>query len=355
MAKEQLSDYSKELERQVRERTMEITSFLNYTPALVYIKDQEGRYVMVNPRWEEVFGLSSREVAGKTVFEVFDQKAAEIFRGNDRLVLGTRRPCQAEEVFPLGDRVYNYLSVRFPILDEAGKVIRLCGISVDITDLKKAQNRLRKLSGGIIASQENERTAIARELHDELGQVLTALRMDAVWLRERLGGPDPRAASKAGNMCALIDKTISDVRHIATRLRPPALDDLGLVDALEWHTSEYEKRTGIVCVFSRTTVPQLDRSVALTVFRVVQEALTNAARHSGAGHVKVELRLRGDSLEATIEDNGRGFEPGAESDQDSLGLVGMRERAGLVGGELKIASRPGAGTRVRLRVPLGPQ
>ena len=186
-----------------------------------------------------------------------------------------------------------------------------------------------------------------------MGQVLTALRMDAVWLRDHLEGGDPKAASRAVKMCDLIDTTISDVRHIATRLRPPALDDLGLADALEWHTSEYEKRTGIVCVFSRIGLPPLDKSKAITVFRVVQEALTNAARHSGASHIKVGLRLAEGTLEVMVEDDGRGFDPEAESNRDSLGLAGMRERASLVGGELEIVSDPGTGTKIRLRLPLG--
>ena len=352
LTQEKLEHYSRDLERQVRERTLEITSFLTYTPALVYMKDCQGKYTMVNPRWEDLFGLTDAQVKGKSVYEVFSPETADIFWGNDLLVLNSRLPRQAEERFSLESGVYNYLSVRFPILDEAGDVTRLCGISVDITDLKKAQDRLRKLSGGIINSQENERTAIARELHDELGQVLTALRMDAVWLRDRLGSTDGKAASRAMNMCDLIDKTISDVRHIATRLRPPVLDDLGLGDALEWYTSEYEKRTGLVCVFSRAALPPLDKSRAITVFRVVQEALTNAARHSEASHVEVALRLEDDALEVRVEDNGRGFDPEAESDRDSLGLAGMRERALLAGGELRIISGPGQGAVVLLRIPL---
>ena len=168
-------------------------------------------------------------------------------------VLESKKPVQAEELFPLNGRMCNYLSVRFPILDGSGQVIRLCGSSLDITDLKNAQERLRRLSGDIMNRQEQERTAIARELHDELGQVLTALRMDAVWLRGRLKGLDAKAERRAQQMCELIDKTISDVRHIATRLRPPALDDLGLVDALEWYTDDYERRTGGGLVSSPTS------------------------------------------------------------------------------------------------------
>ena len=351
-AQEQLSLYSKDLERQVRQRTREITGILQYTPAVIYMKDREGRYVLLNSRWQELFGLPAQEVQGKTVYDVFPKDAADVFRKNDLLVLSTKRPFQSEEIFPVGDRTYNYLSVRFPVLDESGEVIRLCGISVDITDLKKAQDRLRRLSSSIMASQENERTAIARELHDELGQVLTVLRMDAVWLRDHLGESDPAGARRSRNMCQLIDRTISDVRHIATRLRPPALDDLGLVDALEWYTNDFEKRTGIACVFTPFDLPEVRDFTALAAYRVTQEALTNVARHSGATNVDVSLRVAGGQLQVAVVDNGSGFDLERVSEQECLGLTGMRERAALAGGSLVIHSAVGQGTEILLALPL---
>ncbi|MFH2127317.1 MAG: sensor histidine kinase, partial [Pseudomonadota bacterium] len=266
--------------------------------------------------------------------------------------LTEKRPFQVEELFPQDGGLHTYLSVRFPILDEQGRVTRLCGISVDITDLKKAQDQLRRLSGSIIASQEKERTAIARELHDELGQLLTALRMDAVWLRDRLHGFDDRATARAQTMCELIDRTISDVRHIATRLRPPVLDVLGLVDALEWHATDFEKRTGIACVFHHKNVPELSEFTAIAAFRVAQEALTNVARHAEASNVDVTLAAMDGELVVAVVDNGRGFKAEDLSEQGGLGMAGMRERASLAGGRLDIRSRPGQGTEVYLHLPL---
>jgi signal transduction histidine kinase len=223
---------------------------------------------------------------------------------------------------------------------------------VDITDLKKAQDQLRRLSGSIMASQEKERTAIARELHDELGQVLTALRMDAVWLRDRLKGFDDRAMARAQTMCELIDRTISDVRHIATRLRPPLLDVLGLVDAMEWLTSDFEKRTGIACVFNHGEVPELSEFTAIAAFRVAQEALTNVTRHAYASNVDITLAAVDGELVVAVVDNGQGFQDEELSEQGGLGMAGMRERAALAGGRLDIRSRVGHGTEVYLRLPL---
>ncbi|MGB6012502.1 MAG: PAS domain S-box protein, partial [Desulfobacterales bacterium] len=240
LAKEELSRYSKDLERQVRERTREINSILQYTPSVVYIKDEKGRYILVNSRFEELFGVQNDEVRGKTDYDIFSKEAAEQFRNNDLKVLSERRSCQVEErVHQKGD-IHTYLSVKFPLYDESGDIVSVCGISTDITDVKKAQDQLRRLSGSIMANQEKERSAIARELHDELGQILTALNMDSVWLHEHLKETDAKAARRALTMCELIDKTIEEVRSLAIRLRPGILDDLGLVDALEWYTADFE-------------------------------------------------------------------------------------------------------------------
>ncbi len=353
-AQEKLSQYSRDLERQVRQRTREITSFMKYTPAVVYMKDAEGRYIMVNSRFEELFQMSTEQVWGHTVDEIFPPEVAARFARHDRMVVRGKQPLQVEERIPQEAGFNTYLSVRFPIINETGQVTRVCGIMLDITDLKKAQEKLRLLSGSIMESQEKERRAIARELHDELGQVLTALRIDAVWLRQRLKELDPKAEARAGNMCALIDQTISEVRGIATRLRPPALEDLGLVDALEWHTSDFEKRTGIACVFTAGQVPEMDDHLAIAIYRVAQEALTNVARHAEATSVDVTLSGDNGNLRLSVSDNGRGFKVEALAEGRELGIAGMRERAGLVGGALTIESAPGQGAQVSLVVPIKP-
>ncbi len=203
-----------------------------------------------------------------------------------------------------------------------------------------------------MASQEKERSAIARELHDELGQVLTALRMDSVWLQERLKRSDAKASERALTMCQLIDKNIEDVRGMAFRLRPGVLDDLGLVDALDWYTTDFERRTEITCVFEYDNVPPLSETVATAAYRITQEAITNVARHAFASRVEVVLKARNSTLSLAVVDDGRGFNPLELSDAEGLGVAGMRERASLVGGTLEVYSQPGEGTRVLFKVPL---
>jgi PAS domain S-box-containing protein len=262
LAQEELRRYSEDLERLVNKQTQEITSILRYTPAIVSIKDQNGRYVLVNSRFEKLFAMRNEAVRGKTDYDIFPAHVADQFRRNDLKVLSQGSSYQVEEHIPLSDGDHTYLSVKFPVYDDADTSSGVCGISTDITAVKKAQDQLRRLSGRIMNSQEKERSAIARELHDELGQMLTALRMDSAWLQGRLRKSDPAAAARAQAMDRLIDKTIQDVRSLAVRLRPGVLDDLGLVDALDWYTSDFERRTGITCIFEHNQVLDINDTVA---------------------------------------------------------------------------------------------
>ncbi len=351
-AKEELSRYSRELERQVQLRTKEISGILKYTPAVVYFKDSQGRYLLVNYRYEELFGVKNEAVRGCTDEDVLPAEVADQFRRNDGDVLTERRSQQVEERIPHSDGIHTYLSVKFPVYDESGHPRGMCSIATDITAAKKAQEQLRRLSGNIMANQEKERAAIARELHDELGQVLTALRMDAVWIQEHLKSRDARAAERALTMCRLIDRTIADVRNLAFRLRPGILDDLGLVDALELFTTDFEKRTAITCAFEHDSLPATSETVSTAAYRIAQEALTNVARHAAAGHVEVRLGLNNGFLTLIVVDDGRGFDKAALEENEGLGLAGMRERAKLAGGDLEIVSAPDRGTRVSFKVPL---
>ncbi|MGA7577593.1 MAG: PAS domain-containing protein [Desulfobaccales bacterium] len=353
--RDELSRYSRDLERQVRERTREINGILRYTPAMVHIKDKYGYYRLVNPRYEELLGIKNEDIKGKSDHDIFPPEVAGQFRSNDLLVLTQKRSWQGEERLPLKDGVHTYLSVKFPLYDEQGRIDGLCGISTDITELQKAQEQLRLLSGSIMASQEKERAAIARELHDELGQVLTALRMDAVWLSERLKGQEAQAAARALTMCDLIDQTLDEVRALATRLRPGVLDDFGLIDALDWYSKYFSQRTGISCIYKHVNMPAVDDLVATAAYRITQEALTNVARHAFATQVKINLQVRGGVLTLSVADNGRGFDPQNLSQSHCLGLAGMRERAGLLGGRLELESKAGKGTRVYFRLPLNEQ
>ncbi len=353
LAQEELGRYTRGLEKQVQERTREITSILRYTPDVVSIKDRSGRYTLINTCFEAILGRTNDEVRGLTDGDLFPTEVARQFRENDSKVLRERRSFQFEEQKPHPDgTTHFYLSVKFPFYGADGEASAVCEIATDITEVKKAQDQLRRLSASIMASQEKERAAIARELHDELGQVLTALRMDSVWMTKRLENRDPAAARRAHDMCRLIDKNIEDVRGMAIRLRPGVLDDLGLVAALEWFTADIERRSEMVCAFEHDAMPPIDEAVATAAYRIAQEALTNTVRHARATKASVVLQAGGQGLILKVRDNGRGFDPHGVSASEGIGLTGMNERANLVGGRLRVRSAHGQGTEIRLEVPL---
>ena len=350
--KERLSEYSRNLEKEVRKRTREISGILTYTPAVIYIKNDRGEYQLINDRFEKLFNISNDEIIGKTDQEMIPPEVARQLRQNDLKVLTSKTESQCTEWVEQEDGVHTYLSVKFPIYGDEGDIYGVCGISTDITELQKAQDKLRRLSGTILASQEKERAVLSRELHDELGQMLTTLRMDAVWMEKRLRGADSKAAQRAAIMSQVIDKTIDNVRNMAFQLRPGLLDDLGLVEALESLAADFEKRTDMVYVFERNGVPELSSDISTAVYRIVQEAMTNAVRHSQASQVGIRLFMDQGRLTVEVVDDGKGFAVNEESLETGFGLTGMKERASLVGGDLWWQSSPGKGTLITCRVPV---
>jgi signal transduction histidine kinase len=222
--------------------------------------------------------------------------------------------------------------------------------------LKRSEQELRELSARVLEAREEEKTRIARELHDELGQLLTALKMDLAWLRERLA--DPALLAKSGEMGTMLDQTVAATRRISADLRPLMLDDLGLADATGWLVQDFAKRSGVRCELRLPDAEALEgvsKNVATAVYRAVQESLTNIARHAGAKHAWVRLAAENGTIEVEVEDDGRGVAPQDLQKARSLGLKGMRERFAYLGGSLDIARAPRGGTRLRLRVPLEPK
>jgi signal transduction histidine kinase len=219
----------------------------------------------------------------------------------------------------------------------------------------RQQQELRELSARVLEAREEEKTRIARELHDELGQLLTALKMDLAWLRERLPETGPELAARADGMSALLDRTVSSSRRIAADLRPLMLDDLGLADAAQWLVDDFGKRSGVrleMRVPEQAAFDALAKGAATAVYRAIQESLTNIARHSGAKNAWVLLAQENGEVLVEIEDDGRGVTPGDLAKASSLGLKGMRERVAYYGGSLEVARAPRGGTRLRVRMPL---
>jgi signal transduction histidine kinase len=219
--------------------------------------------------------------------------------------------------------------------------------------LRRSLEQLRALSVYLQYVREDERIRISRQVHDELGQALTGLKMDLYWLSHRLPKKYRLMHEKTKEMSAHIDATIQTVRRIATELRPGILDDLGLVPALEWQAQEFQKRTGIEChVQSDLKDAVLEQDLNTAFFRIFQETLTNVIRHAQASRVDVAIGADESAYILEVRDNGRGISEAEINDTRSIGLLGMRERAALLNGELLISGAPGQGTTVTVRIPI---
>jgi signal transduction histidine kinase len=236
-----------------------------------------------------------------------------------------------------------------PLRDAEDNIIGVAGAALDITAVKQAEEQLRNLSRRLVSLQEDERRKIARELHDEIGQNLTALKM-------LLDKASPAAvegnASELREARETLRELMNRVRNLSLELRPAMLDDLGLLPTLQWHFKRYTSQTRVEVDFRHTGLRRdLSPEVTSTAYRIVQEALTNVARHARVTQVMVSIRIEGDALLLEVEDHGEGFDRG-KVPSTCVGLSGMRERALSLGGNLLVKSAPGEGTSLRAELPL---
>jgi PAS domain S-box-containing protein len=326
--------------------------------------DEAQNIVLFNRAAEELFRVRREEMIGSRLDRLIPARFRGAHRGHvdqfgrtgvtsrrmgDVTTLWALRP-GSEEEFPIEASISQ-------VLGDGGRYFTV--ILRDISRRKQAedallasQRELRELSARVLEAREDEKARIARELHDELGQLLTALKMDLSWLRERVR--DSEMAPKLEEMGRLLDQTVSSTRRISADLRPLMLDDLGLADAASWLVDDFGKRYGIASrieIDADGGLEHLSKNVTTTVYRAIQESLTNIARHSGARNAWVLLAAQDGSLEVEVEDDGRGIAPEDLAKTRSLGLKGMRERISFIGGTFEVARAPRGGTRLKIRVP----
>jgi PAS domain S-box-containing protein len=318
---------------------------------------QGGLILYANRGFSEIVGAPPGQVIGSAIFRYLPSSDGEVLRGSlsGATAAGTRSEVSFET--PRGT-VPAILSLSaLPGSDPPA----LCMVVTDITDRKRAEEKLRgsreqlrSFSRRLQSLLEEERTRISREIHDELGQSLTALKLDLSLIRRKILSEG--LAGLSGNIHEVelaVSRIIRTVRKIATDLRPGILDELGLADAIEWVAKDFQRGTGISCKVSARGADHISDPVLSTaVFRIVQEALTNVSRYSAASKVKVSLERKGDTLIVEVRDNGIGIMEGKIFDPKSLGLIGIRERVLLLGGEALISGSPGEGTSVRVILPM---
>ena len=347
----------KRAELALRQNEQRFQLFIDNVPGLAWMRDANQRYLYVNQRYAAGHGKDPAEFAGEPVSRFFSPEVSRQFVERDREVQARGLPLQYVEQVPAG----HWLKIKFPVPDPAGGVA-VAGIAFDITErvhleeaLADSERRTRALVGQIIAARESERRQLADELHDLIGQNLTALGIDLMALKPRLAAAgDAAGAGRLEAMRSLVEGTIDAIRGVMTGLRPPALEEFGLEPALRTHAAELSQRTGLaVELHVEGDVPRLASTVELALFRIAQEALTNAAKHSGSAAIRIRLAARGARLRLSVEDDGRGFavrQPARDARAGGWGLQEMRERAEAHGGTLRIDSSS-RGTRVSVEVP----
>jgi PAS domain S-box-containing protein len=315
--------------------------------------------IQSDPRYQELSHSKAAREAGCSFFAVFSIKSKSKIVGTI-VCIGRMPRCLTHDEVQLVTSMANQIgiAVENAQLYEATKRQAL-QLEKDITEreraeeqLKRSREQLRNLARHLESVREAERAMIAREIHDELGQMLTGLKIDLAWLHSRLSEDQASVLDRTEAMSKLIDTTMKTVRRISSSLRPAILDDFGLVAAIKWQAEEFETRTGIQC---RLTLPPhditLDRRGSTSIFRVFQETLTNVARHANATEVNITLRTAAGNLILEITDNGKGITESEIYDFRSLGLLGMRERVLLLGGEFNIRGVKGKGTTLTVRAP----
>jgi PAS domain S-box-containing protein len=334
-------------------------SFMAGRDARVITTLEEGRVVEANDALLTLFGYSRESAIGRTIRDlgIFQEDfhanwlAPEMRSSGE--VFGREMNATAKNGHPL----ICTLSASTVHFDGMPHIL---GIFRDITEMKRAerelissQANLRKLAGHLLHAREEERRKIAQEIHDDLGQILTALKMDLHWVAKRLGPGAEPVLEKVEGSIELADQTISIVQRISSELRPRMLDDLGLAAALEWLGRDFTRRTGIPCT-TRLEYPEhlVGGNAATAFYRIAQEALTNVVRHAQARHVKMELRQSGNNLLLSVQDDGIGISPARASDPRSFGLIGLRERGHALGGSMSVEGTDGHGTLLCVTVPL---
>ncbi|MCA9794802.1 MAG: PAS domain-containing protein [Candidatus Eremiobacteraeota bacterium] len=329
-----------------------LEQLIEHIPHMIFVKEANTlRFVHFNAAGERLLGIPRQELIGKRDQDFFPPHESDFFTERDREVIAQGEPLEIPEEpvqTRFGERFLR--TIKIPIRDGQGRICYLLGLSEDITEQKRAEAALRGLQARLRSAQERERLYIAREVHDELGQLLTALKLDIAWLERRLEN-DPAFRDKLDGMTELVDSTIGTARRIAHSLRPQILDDLGLLAGLDWLVREICERGGVRCQVNcdfGDGEPSEDVRVAL--FRICQEALTNVVRHAGATQAEISLKATPGSVRLVVEDNGQGI---AAEDLSgvTLGLAGMRERAELFGGQLKIEPGAQRGTRLEVILP----
>lgn len=334
----------------------------------VFVLDMDGNTRFVSPFAKTLLGYSEEEannwVVGWNVTPASLKAGEKIFREvfaysrNEQQDLLKSWSLQTETMRKDGSIVWTESDIRL-LRDSGGQPIGILGIARDITERKKAEEalkrsetQLRLLSRRILEVQEEERSRIARDLHDQLGQDIVYLKMKAIMLAEQLGS-DSAVHDQVRELAELAEQLQISSHQIAVGIRPGILDNLGLTKAVQWYAEEFERRTGISCIVDASAAQlEVPPTIATSAYRILQEALTNVGKHACASQVEIEVITEAETIILSVSDDGMGFTANSVIKDGALGLLGMQERAQLSDGKLAVSSVRGKGTRITVILPL---
>lgn len=340
--------------KQVRDQQSLLQSLVDHSSAVIYLKDLQSRYLLVNKRHMDLWPKMRDFRPGTTPYEWFPEETAKAFIESDAQVVRTGREYTFTENILHDGEPHTYVSVKFPVTDDRGSVIAVGGVSTDVTELEQTRLHLaqkEQMLRRLIEVQEQERQLLCHEFHDGIIQYAVG----AIMLLESLAEDDrtlsPEARETVASAVACLRRGVEDGRRVIRGIRPAPLDDLGLKAAIDDLCGQLRETGFTVTARLDADIDTIPAELQTTVYRIVQESLNNARKHSGSSDVEVEVRRRADAVELQVADRGRGFDPQAAGPQ-GFGLVGMTERVRLAGGECRIESAPGKGARIDVRLPL---
>lgn len=351
----------KEAETRLQESELRFKTLTSTAPVGIFETDAHGLTTYVNETWLQYSGMEFEEAMGDGWLDaVHPEDRKWLAKGwHSKTEVRAESVSQYRIVHKNGKlRWVNGKAV--PVFNSDAAVKGYIGIILDVTERKEAEIRLeesskqlRELSRYLQQVREEERTKIAREIHDELGQQLTGLKMDIAWLMKKAGIDNTVIKNKFDDTLSLVDKTIRSIRRIATELRPSVIDDLGLNAALEWQVAEFGKRMDCEIKYENSfDDTNINPDISIGIFRILQESLTNITKHAAAKKVKINIEQVDDTIQLTVEDDGVGFDTSEKKGQLTFGLIGIKERTSMLQGECSVFSEPETGTKIEVIIPL---
>jgi len=340
-----------------RETERRFSTFMTHAPALAWMKDRDFRYVFSNQMFQTFAGRTEAQIEGRTDQELWGAETALAMRENDQRALESQSMLETQETIAGPDGgTRTLLALRFLFTTASGAQF-VAGMGIDITRQKRAEEALHRLPQSILEAQEAERRRVARELHDGVTQAIAAAKFRIHTAEQQILRGDAKWRDTCNQSKGMLDAVLQQVRRLSRNLRPGELDDLGLIPAARAACAEFSARTGIEIAFHHLGFDGADErgsrlppALELSLYRIIQEALNNIEKHSAAAAASISLERSAAAAELEIADDGRGFELSAQP--GGLGLLHMRERAGLMDGQLQLETAPGQGVRIKITVPI---